>query len=343
MCRQVSCKICSKPTWQGCGLHIEQALKNVPIEERCNGWAIGKCLAKNMASSPNANTSAKRKRLQKEFDQLLQGLSDKKGKKEETTSEMKIGILSALNDNYMYLIIDPTTKKAACVDPFDVDKVKAAVKKEGVELESCLTTHSHWDHNGGNTKLAAAFKNITIYAGYTDKITQKVKHGDLIKIGNLTVRALSTPCHTPDHVCYYIDSKDGNPGAVFTGDTMFIGGCGNFNNGTPEQMYKNMVKTLGELPGKTLVYVGHEYTVRNLEFALFVEPNNKDIRCKLDWAKNQRIKKLPTAPSTIEEEWKTNPFMRGHEAVVQKFTSTKDPVKTIFAVRKMKDVWGRTH
>jgi hydroxyacylglutathione hydrolase len=66
------------------------------------------------------------------------------------------------------------------------------------------------------------------------------------------VQTLFTPCHTPGHVCYYIPST---PGIVFSGDTMFVGGCGNFNNGTPQQMYENMLLKLGSLPRETLVYV----------------------------------------------------------------------------------------
>jgi hydroxyacylglutathione hydrolase len=57
---------------------------------------------------------------------------------------------------------------------------------------------------------------------------------------------------------------------VFTGDTLFVGGCGNFNSGTPAQMQTALEK-LGALPPKTLVYVGHEYTIKNLMFANFAE------------------------------------------------------------------------
>lgn len=260
---------------------------------------------------------------------------------ESTTSGMKIRTIPARHDNYMYLIIDLKSKKAACVDPYNVSRIKTAVEEEGVELESCFTTHSHFDHNGGNRDLAKVFKNVSIYAGYKDKITKQLEHDDLITVGNLSVRALSTPCHTQDHICYYVDPKDGNPPVVFTGDTMFIGGCGNFNCGTPKQMHKAMIVTLGELPGETLVYVGHEYTIRNLQFGLYAEPKNADIQCKLAWAKSQREKNIPTVPSTIEEEWKTNPFMRLQEATIQKFTKKRDPVETMFAVRKMKDEWGR--
>ena len=77
---------------------------------------------------------------------------------------------------------------------------------------------------------------------------------------------------------------------VFTGDTLFVGGCGNFNSGTPEQMYKAMCEVLGKLPEETLVYCGHEYTHRNLAFAVCAEPDNEqlkkgmgEVHCQCHW------------------------------------------------------------
>lgn len=57
---------------------------------------------------------------------------------------MKIRVLPALQDNYMYLLIDPATKNAAIVDPVEPDTVIAAVEEEGVSLKTVLTTHHHW-------------------------------------------------------------------------------------------------------------------------------------------------------------------------------------------------------
>ena len=67
------------------------------------------------------------------------------------------------------------------------------------------------------------------------------------------MKALHTPCHTQDSICYYF--QDGDQRAVFTGDTLFIGGCGRFFEGTPEEMHKALNKTLAELPDDTKVFV----------------------------------------------------------------------------------------
>ena len=89
-----------------------------------------------------------------------------------------------------------------------------------------------------------------MFGGLKDEVpgvTHEVGDGDSLMIGNQTyVKVLYTPCHTPGHVCYYVDNAH-----VFTGDTMFVSGCGNFNTGTPEQMTKAFDKILG-LPDDTV-------------------------------------------------------------------------------------------
>ncbi|XP_015597835.1 hydroxyacylglutathione hydrolase, mitochondrial isoform X2 [Cephus cinctus] len=229
-------------------------------------------------------------------------------------SDMKVQILPALQDNYMYLIIDEESREAAIVDPVDPNTVASAVEKNNVNLTKVLTTHHHWDHAGGNENLCKKFNNLQVYGG-DDRIGAlncKVKQGDTIKIGNLEVTCLQTPCHTSGHICYYITNGSETP-AVFTGDTLFAAGCGRFFEGTAEQMYKALIEILGKLPDETNVYCGHEYTENNLKFAVYVEPENQDILKKIEWSREKREKQEPTVPSTI------------------------DAIKTMEALRKEKD------
>ncbi|XP_033221520.1 hydroxyacylglutathione hydrolase, mitochondrial-like isoform X2 [Belonocnema kinseyi] len=252
--------------------------------------------------------------------------------------DMKIQILPALEDNYMYLIIDESSKEAAIVDPVDPDAVFLAVKENSVNLTKVLTTHHHWDHAGGNEKLCKMMSDLQVYGG-DDRIgalTSNVKHGDKFKIGDLNVECLQTPCHTRGHICYYVTS-DGDTPAVFTGDTLFAGGCGRFFEGTAEQMYKALVEILGSLPEETKVYCGHEYTHANLKFAQHVEPDNEAIKQKLEKVCTLREKQLPTIPSSISEEKLTNPFMRVDKSSVMKHAKESDPIKTMAAIRKEKD------
>jgi len=250
-----------------------------------------------------------------------------------------VTIIGALEDNYMYLVTCPKTNEAAVVDPVDPAKVLKVVQDKGVKLTTVLTTHHHWDHAGGNKKLLELKPNLKVFSGDSriDELTDMVNRDEVqIKFGNLTVSTRFTPCHTSGHVCYYIPGEGDRAPVVFTGDTLFTAGCGRFFEGTAVQMQEAMDK-LRQLPDETLVYNGHEYTVNNLKFALHVEPTNKDIKQKLEWATARRASKQPTIPSTIAEEKKFNPFMRTKEASVQKHTSQTEPVATMNALRSEKD------
>lgn len=252
--------------------------------------------------------------------------------------DMKVQILPALQDNYMYLIIDEKSKDAAIVDPVDPEAVASAVKENNVNLTKILTTHHHWDHAGGNEKMVKKFENLEVYGGddRVGALNCKVKHNDKFNIGSLNVLCLATPCHTSGHICYYVTGEEDTP-AVFTGDTLFAGGCGRFFEGTADQMYKALIETLGKLPNETKVYCGHEYTGNNLKFGIHVEPNNEDILQKMKWVCSQREKNMPTVPSTIENEKLTNPFMRVHEQSIMEHTNEKDPIKTMAYLRREKD------
>ncbi len=155
----------------------------------------------------------------------------------------------------MYLVIDAASGKAGVVDPVDPKAVMEAATKEGVQITAILTTHSHWDHAGGNEQLVKLCPTITdVYGGVGDgvpAVTQEVNDGSVITLGETKIQVLFTPCHTAGHVCYY------SSGHVFTGDTLFVSGCGNFNKGSPEQMADAFDKLLA-LPNETLVWVGHE-------------------------------------------------------------------------------------
>lgn len=225
--------------------------------------------------------------------------------------------IPALSDNYMYLIVDPATKYCAAIDCVDPKQIMSTVEANGLKISHVLTTHSHWDHAGGNNAMAKLLgPSIPIVGGVNDQaegVSKEVSQGDVIEVGNLKINVLSTPFHTSGHVCYYVEGNSvGNesfPGSVFTGDTLFIGGCGNLNDGTKEQLFQAFDK-LGKLPRDTLVWVGHEYTISNLKYALTVEPKNEALLKKYRWVVERTRGKNPTIPSTIQEEHETSPFMR---------------------------------
>jgi hydroxyacylglutathione hydrolase len=207
----------------------------------------------------------------------------------------------------------------AAVDPAEPGKVLQAAKNEGLTVSQVLTTHHHWDHAGGNEEMSKLVPGLKIFGGEHDNVagcTIPVKQGEEINVGAITVKCMETPFHTNGHICYLCRDDGSDEQLVFTGDTMFIGGCGRCFAGTPQQMYQSLIETLAKLPPSTKMYCGHEYTVANLTFAASADQDNEAVHRKLAWAKDQRAKNLPTIPSTIGEELQYNPFLRVRDPAI---------------------------
>ena len=253
-------------------------------------------------------------------------------------------VVPALEDNYMYLIIDTATNQAGVVDPVDPAAIQQAAADNNATIVAILTTHSHWDHHGGNIQLLKECSTIKeCYGGKgdgVDGVTKEVDDDSTFAIGETNFRVLFTPCHTPGHVCYVADDCH-----VFTGDTLFVSGCGNFNTGTAAQMTAAFDKILS-LPEHTQVWVGHEYTEKNCRFACYAEPNNDDIAKRLTWAQSMTsVHKggKGTVPSTIAIEKRCNPFARiDTSSKIMEFCGRcTDRSERMRLVRKGKDDWGR--
>jgi len=249
-----------------------------------------------------------------------------------------------LQDNYAYLIIDRAGGQAAVVDCAEAAPVLDEVKKQGVRLTSVLATHHHYDHVGGNDDLLGQVTGLRIYGSADDApripgITDRVRDGDQLKVGGLDARVILIPAHTSGHVAYYFPAER----AVSTGDTLFAAGCGRLFEGDAAQM-KSSLGRLAALPDDTRVYCGHEYTQKNLEFAVSLEPGNQATTKKLADVRNLRKAGKPTIPSTIADEKATNPFLRMDSAELAATVRSKvpgipanDAVALFAAVRALKD------
>ena len=223
---------------------------------------------------------------------------------------MAIIAVPQLSDNFAYLVVDDATKECAVVDCAEAGKVLAEVKRQGVKLTTVLSTHWHFDHVGGNNDLLAALPGLKIYGARAENgripgLTNPMDDGDEVAVGSLRGRAIGIPAHTNGHVAYYFP----NLKAVFSGDTLFIAGCGRLFEGGAATMVNSLSK-LAHLPDDTQVYCGHEYTLKNLEFALTLEPGNRALAAKHEWAARIRREGKWTVPSTIGEEKQHNPFLR---------------------------------
>lgn len=249
-----------------------------------------------------------------------------------------------LRDNYAYLVIDPETKSAAVIDCAEAPPVLAEIQRRGVRVVALLPTHHHYDHVGGHEDFLRVCKvEVYAYSGQRNRIpgaTREVQEGDEITVGSRVARVIFIPAHTTGHVAYFFPEDR----VVFTGDTLFVAGCGRLFEGDAATMMRSLEK-LASLPDDTKVYCGHEYSQKNLEFALQLEPNNSALRQKYERVLALRAQGLPTVPSTIAEEKATNPFLRWHSAELQAAVRRidpsvgTDPVRIFAKVRALKDAF----
>ena len=252
---------------------------------------------------------------------------------------MKIEIINCLSDNYSYLIFEEETKTVSIVDPSEFiscDKVIQKYKK----LDYILNTHHHADHVDGNIELKKKYNSKIIgYNGDKDRIPGidiLLKDSQNQKIGNLVFTTIFIPGHTKGHIAFYFRDKK----IIFTGDTLFSLGCGRVFEGTHTDMFNSLNK-LKILPSETKVYCGHEYTKSNLSFCLKYDPNNPELKEK-SIEINSKIKSgLPTIPTTIGKELKTNIFLRCDNYDIKKALKLKDSSdQEIFSkLRDLKDAF----
>ncbi|ETX10339.1 hydroxyacylglutathione hydrolase [Marinomonas ushuaiensis DSM 15871] len=254
---------------------------------------------------------------------------------------MTILPLPAFQDNYIWIIEDKDSAHVWAVDPGSAKVVKQYCQKHQKTLVGILITHHHYDHTGGVAELKQqTYCRVYGPAHLTELVTHPVIEGDHIEIFTENFRVIATPGHTLDHLCYF--SAQETP-ILFSGDTLFKGGCGRIMEGTPAQMLKAMEK-ISSLPDNTLIYCTHEYTLANYRFALSLDPKNKILLESNTISQDKRSHNEPTIPTELSLEKKTNPFLRTHNKTIKMYASqqlkedpTEDSVAAFSQVRRAKD------
>lgn len=243
-----------------------------------------------------------------------------------------------LDDNYGFLIHDPSSGATATVDTPEVAPINAALEEKGWQLTHILNTHHHFDHAGGNEALKAQW-GCTIVGAANDAhripgIDVQVGEGDVFELGAAKAQVFEVPGHTTGHIAYYF----ADDGAAFVGDTMFALGCGRLFEGSATQMWDSLSKLMA-LPDETVVYCAHEYTQANAAFAVTVEPGNDALAARVKEIADLRAQGIPTVPTTIGRERATNPFVRPGSADLQATMDMvgSDPVAVFAEARKRKD------
>ena len=182
--------------------------------------------------------------------------------------------------NFVYLVADPVTREAVVIDAaWEVDRIVQLIEQDDLKLNAALITHFHPDHLGGDfmgrhiqgaTELLQRNLPIKVYvhkseadfvnriAGLSPSDMVRTDGREELAVGNLTIRFVHTPGHTPGSQCFLVD------GRLISGDTLFIGACGRVDlpGSDPAQMYDSLVNKLKRLPDETLLYPGHNYADR---------------------------------------------------------------------------------
>lgn len=251
--------------------------------------------------------------------------------------------LPAFQDNYIWLIVDEDSQRVAVVDPGDaVPVITWLGRRPEYNLTHMLITHHHRDHTGGLATLKAA-TGCKVWGPAGENIQgldRTLNDGDSVSLFGRSLSVMAVPGHTLGHIAFFCDEDD-SPW-LLSGDTLFAGGCGRLFEGTPEQMHHSLQR-LAALPDDTRVYCAHEYTQANLRFARAVEPDNTDIKVRLEVVDDLRAAGRMTLPSSIALEKLTNPFLRsGAQAVMAAAAErnggqTGNAVQTFAAIRAWKD------
>ena len=219
----------------------------------------------------------------------------------QSSNKPQITPIKAFQDNYIWAMIED--QNLIIVDPGDAKPVLEFISHSKLNLLSILITHKHLDHMGGVDEIYTKYPNIEIYAPRDSNFSfpyKSVGEGEEFKIDgtSMNFKVLETPGHTLDHIVYINDSN------LFCGDTLFACGCGRIFEGTYNQMFESLQK-FKKLDAAMKVFCAHEYTVKNIEFALSLNPTNKKLLNRLKSCLNQEV----TLPSSLKEEFETNPFL----------------------------------
>ncbi|MBT8328543.1 MAG: hydroxyacylglutathione hydrolase [Desulfofustis sp.] len=225
---------------------------------------------------------------------------------------MEVVVVPCLYDNYTYLIIKG--KQAAVVDPSEAWPVMNIIDDRGLELSAVLCTHHHHDHIGGLADLLDEYGSLDVYGFFQDRtriplITQPLQDNESFSVCDLEATVMHTPGHTSTHVVFCVEDH------LFVGDTLFGAGCGRLFEGTAEQMVHSLDR-ISACGSQCSVFFGHEYTELNLRFAAQVDPTNPAIGKRAARVADMRREDRPSAPSTLQEELETNPFLRIEDGAI---------------------------
>jgi len=224
------------------------------------------------------------------------------------------------------------------VDPSEAEPIIDYVEKNNINLKFILNTHHHFDHVGGNKNLKKKYNSKVVgFAGDKERIPEIdiiLKDKEIWKEEKFEAKIFHIPGHTSGHICFNFFTEK----LLFTGDTLFSLGCGRIFEGDHKMML-NSLDRIKKLPKDTMIYCGHEYSYKNGEFCIKYDNNNTELKNKFEKIKKLRSNNLPTIPSRLEDELKSNIFLRCDQSDLKIKLNMKnqEDFKVFKKVRDLKD------
>ncbi len=250
--------------------------------------------------------------------------------------------IKALGTNFTY-VHRYGERDAFVLDPGSVSGVLETVEQHDLVLTAILVTHHHWDHVAGAEDLRRKMhcELIGVDSTLLPRPDRIVAEGDVLTFGDVSVQVVATPGHTRNSVCYYVLGPSGTSGVAYTGDTLFVGGCGRLLECDAATMWRSLQKLVA-LPDDTLVYCGHDYALENYEFAVSMDPTNRRFQQRLSEVQKTAEYGRLTVPSTVAQERATNIFLLADDPRLRAVLGMPDaaPADVFSELRSRKDAFG---
>ncbi len=220
-------------------------------------------------------------------------------------SGVDVTIHALLTEDKNYIFMMTWDRKAICFDPLFSENVFNFLEQHNIELAAIFITHDHKKHKGALHEILKKHDVNVLGPDGALNVKQNVMSEDELIFGPFLIKVLSLPGVSPSHVGYYFSEKH----LLFSGDAISAGGCGKVGEGSVEQLY-NSLKLICHLPQDTELFFIHESTLRNLQFACSLDPQNPKIPERIEKETFKQSQGIPTVPCKLSEETLINPFLR---------------------------------